>query len=122
MAATSASGGWGRDSWWRRSSSVASPGTNRSQPSSENWKPWHRPRKPLSRRERRRRVDYAGVVTFNGTPGIPNIIEAGRFTEGVVTAAMGIAGEVIQQLEFAKSGEVGTGAENVLEFGQIGNF
>src|SRR5437868_6256632 len=43
-----------------------------------------------------------------------DVIEAGSFAEGVVTAAMGIAGEVIEGLEFAKDGEVGAGAESVL--------
>jgi hypothetical protein len=54
--------------WLRRNSSVASQGTNRSQPSSENWRLWRRLRKPLSRRERRRRV------TFNGTPAFPTLV------------------------------------------------
>jgi hypothetical protein len=35
---------------------------------------------------------------------------------------MGIAGQVIQELEFAKHGEVGAGAESVFEFGQGGDF
>ena len=51
-----------------------------------------------------------------------NVIEADRFAEGVVTAAMGIAGQVIQELEFAKHGEIGAGAESVFEFGQGGDF
>ena len=37
---------------------------------SENWKRWRRLNRQLSRGERRRRVGYAGVVTFNGTLGI----------------------------------------------------
>src|ERR1019366_3649732 len=51
-----------------------------------------------------------------------NVIEADRFAEGVVTAARGIAGQVIQGLEFAKHGEIGAGAESVFEFGQGGDF
>ena len=51
-----------------------------------------------------------------------SVIEADRFAESVVTAAMGIAGQVIQELEFAKDGEVGAGAESVFEFGQDGDF
>jgi hypothetical protein len=39
-------------------------------------------------------------------------IEAGGFAEGIVTAAVGIAGEVIQELELSKDSEVGAGAES----------
>jgi hypothetical protein len=35
---------------------------------------------------------------------------------------MGIAGKVIQELEFAKDGEVGVRAERAFEFGQGCNF
>jgi hypothetical protein len=35
---------------------------------------------------------------------------------------MGIAGQVIEELEFAKNGEVGAGAESLFEFGQGGDF
>jgi hypothetical protein len=49
-------------------------------------------------------------------------VEAGSFAEGIVTTAMGIAGEVIQELELAKDGEVGAGAESSLEFGQSSDF
>jgi hypothetical protein len=50
------------------------------------------------------------------------VVEAGSLTEGIVAAAMGIAGEVIQELEFAKDGEVGVSAECAFEFGQGCNF
>jgi hypothetical protein len=50
------------------------------------------------------------------------VIEAGSFTEGIVTTAMGIAGEVIEELEFAENGEVGAGPESLFEFGQGGDF
>src|SRR5580698_3964121 len=50
------------------------------------------------------------------------VVEAGRLTEGIVAAAMGIAGKVIQNLEFAKDGEVGARAEGAFEFGQGRNF
>jgi hypothetical protein len=51
-----------------------------------------------------------------------DVVEAGGFAEGIVTAAMGIAGEVIQELELSKDGEVGAGAESRFEFGQSGYF
>ena len=51
-----------------------------------------------------------------------DVVEAGGFAEGIVTAAMGIAGEVIEELEFSKDGEVGAGAESSFEFGQSSNF
>src|SRR6266446_5275292 len=50
------------------------------------------------------------------------LVEADSFAEGIVTAAMSIAGEVIQEFEFAKDGEVGAGAESRFEFGQGGDF
>jgi len=42
------------------------------------------------------------------------VVESGSFPEGIVTAAMGVAGEVIQELELAKDGEVGAGTERGL--------
>ena len=51
-----------------------------------------------------------------------NVVEAGGFAEGIVTAAMSIAGEVIEELELSKDGEVGAGAESGFEFGQSGDF
>jgi hypothetical protein len=51
-----------------------------------------------------------------------DVVEAGGFAEGIVTAAMGIAGEVIQELELSKDGEVGAGAESGFEFGQSSDF
>jgi hypothetical protein len=51
-----------------------------------------------------------------------NVVETGGFAEGIVTAAMGIAGEVIQELELSKDGEVGVGAESRFEFGQSSDF
>ena len=50
------------------------------------------------------------------------VVEASGFTEGIVAAAMGIAGEVIQKLELAKDGEVGGGTESAFEFGQGCDF
>jgi hypothetical protein len=45
-------------------------------------------------------------------------VEAGDFAEGIITAAMSVAGEVIEEFEFAKDGEVSAGAESGFEFGQ----
>src|SRR5487761_84932 len=50
------------------------------------------------------------------------VVKAGSFAEGIVTAAMGIAGQVIQELEFAEHSEIGTGAESHFQFGQSGDF
>src|SRR5205823_14050820 len=50
------------------------------------------------------------------------VVEARSFAEGIVTATMGIAGEVIQEFELAKDGEVGTGAESSFKFGQSSDF
>src|ERR1039457_1096752 len=50
------------------------------------------------------------------------VVETGSFAEGVIAAAMSIAGQVIQQLELAKDGRVGTGAESGFQLGQRGDF
>src|SRR5713101_2932248 len=50
------------------------------------------------------------------------VVEARSFAKGIVTATMGIAGEVIQEFELAKDGEVGTGAEGSFKFGQRSDF
>ena len=46
----------------------------------------------------------------------------GGFAEGIVAAAMGIAGQVIQKLELAKDGEVSGSTESAFEFGQGCDF
>ena len=51
-----------------------------------------------------------------------DVVEAGGFAEGIVTAAVGIAGEVIQEFELSKDGEVGAGAENRSELRQSSDF
>ncbi|HUA63029.1 MAG TPA: hypothetical protein VML19_30010 [Verrucomicrobiae bacterium] len=51
-----------------------------------------------------------------------DVVEAGGFAEGIITAAMRIAGKVIQELEFSKDGEVGASAESGFEFGQSSDF
>jgi hypothetical protein len=66
-----------------------------------------------------------GAVTGkpNGIVGPQaDVVEAGGFAEGIVTAAVSIAGEVIQELELSKDGEVGGGAESCFEFGQSSDF
>jgi len=50
------------------------------------------------------------------------VVEAGRFTKGVVAAAMSVAGKVVERLELAKDGQVSGGAENVFEFRQSSDF
>ena len=52
----------------------------------------------------------------------PGLVEAGGFAESIVTPAMSIAGQVVEELEFAKDGEIGGGAEDLSEFGQGGDF
>ena len=51
-----------------------------------------------------------------------DIVEAGGLAEGIVTAAMGITGEIIQELKLAEDGEIGAGAESGFEFGQGSDF
>jgi hypothetical protein len=50
------------------------------------------------------------------------VVEAGDFAEGIVAAAMGIAGEVIEKFELAEYGEAGAGAEDLFELRQGGDF
>jgi hypothetical protein len=50
------------------------------------------------------------------------IIKAGDFAQGIVSAAMGIAGEVIQRLEFAEDREGCRGPVSVLQFVQSCDF
>jgi hypothetical protein len=51
-----------------------------------------------------------------------SVVEANRFAEGIVTTAMGIAGEVIEEPELSKDGEVGGSAESSFKFGQSGDL
>ncbi len=50
------------------------------------------------------------------------VVEAGGFSQSVIAPAMSIAGQVVEELEFAKDGETGTGAEGLLEFGEGRDF
>jgi hypothetical protein len=42
----------------------------------------------------------------------------GGLAESVVASAMSVAGQVVEQFEFAKDGEIGSGTEGLLEFGK----
>jgi len=44
------------------------------------------------------------------------LAEKGDFTQGIVAAAMGVTGEIIQRLEFAEDRDVNRGAEGLLQF------
>ena len=50
------------------------------------------------------------------------VIEADDFAEGVVTAAMRVAGEVVQRLELAEDGDSEVGSENALQLRQGGDL
>jgi hypothetical protein len=83
--------------------------------------------KPTARRVINEGFDGRDEGTEAGKPNRivgpqTSIVEAGSFAEGIVTTAMSITGEVIEQLEFAKDGEVGTGAESCLQLRQGGDF
>lgn len=43
-------------------------------------------------------------------------VEAGDFAQGLVSAAMGVAREVVQRLEFAEDGDVDGGPERKFQF------
>jgi len=50
------------------------------------------------------------------------IVKASDFAQGIVSAAMGIAGEVIQRLEFAEDRDIDRGAEGLFQFVQSSDF
>src|SRR5712692_155455 len=50
------------------------------------------------------------------------VVEAGDFAQGVVAAAVGVAGEVVELPELAQDGEAGRSAEGLLQFGQRGDL
>ena len=50
------------------------------------------------------------------------IVKAGDFGQGVEAPAMGVAGEIVQLLEFAEDGEIRIRAQDTLQFGQISDF
>jgi hypothetical protein len=50
------------------------------------------------------------------------IIEASDFTKRIVAATMGVAGQVVEKFEFPKDGEVGGGAQGLLQLWQGSDF
>jgi hypothetical protein len=50
------------------------------------------------------------------------IVKAGDIAQGIVAAAMGIAGEVIERPEFAEDGDIHRGAESLFQFVQGGDL
>jgi len=46
----------------------------------------------------------------------PVVVEAGDFAQGIVAAAMGIAGEVTEGFKFAEDGDIDRSTEGLLEF------
>ena len=50
------------------------------------------------------------------------VVEVSGFPKSVVATAMSIAGEVVEEFEFAKDGEIGSGAEGLLEVGECGDL
>ena len=50
------------------------------------------------------------------------VIETRDLAKRIEAAAMGIAGQVVENFEFAKDGEVGGGAEGLLQLRQGGDF
>src|SRR2546427_3621648 len=50
------------------------------------------------------------------------LVEMGDFMKGIVSAAMGVAGEVIQRLEFAEDRDIDRGAEGVFQFVEGGDL
>src|ERR1039457_2422209 len=52
----------------------------------------------------------------------PFVIETSDFAERIVSTAMGVAGDVIQRLEFAEDGHVDRGAEGLFQFIESGDL
>jgi hypothetical protein len=50
------------------------------------------------------------------------IVETSDFGQGVEAAAMSVAGEILKLLQFPKDSEIGVGAENAFQLGQIGDL
>jgi len=50
------------------------------------------------------------------------IVEVSDFGQGVEAPTMGVAGEVIERLHFAKHGQIGLGAESAFQLGQISDL
>src|ERR1039457_2527130 len=52
----------------------------------------------------------------------PFVIETSDFAERIVSTAMGVAGDVIQRLEFAEDGHIDCGAEGLFQFIEGGDL
>ncbi len=50
------------------------------------------------------------------------IVKTGGLPERIVASTMRITGKVVEELEFAKDGEIGAGTESRFEFGQGSDF
>ena len=50
------------------------------------------------------------------------IVETSDFGQGVEAAAMSVAGEILKLLQFPKDSEIGVGAEDAFQLGQIGDL
>jgi hypothetical protein len=50
------------------------------------------------------------------------VVKAGDFAQSIVSAAMGVAGEVIQRFELAEDGDIDRGAEGLLHFVEGGDL
>ena len=50
------------------------------------------------------------------------IVEVSDFGQGVEAAAMGVAGEIVELLQFAKHGQIGFCAESAFQLGQISDL
>jgi len=62
------------------------------------------------------RVPWRENQTSSGPQA--GIVEAGGLAKSVVAVAVGVAGKVIEELEFAEDGEVGGVGESESKFGQ----
>ena len=52
----------------------------------------------------------------------PLLVETGDFAQGIVSATMGVAGEIIQRLEFPEDRDIDRGSESLFQFAQGGDL
>ena len=52
----------------------------------------------------------------------PMLVETGDFPQGIVSATMGVAGEIIQRLEFPEDRDIDRGSESFFQFAQGGDL
>src|SRR6266699_4348117 len=50
------------------------------------------------------------------------VIETSDFTQSVVLATMGVAGEIIQRLQFPEDGDRNRGSKSLFQFAQSGDY